>query len=284
MTVLSPKFAGPIPPPVARILESSTPLGLSLTAEQRRSFHQNGMIHFPGFITKETVAALWKAVESVQSHWIDQSVEKVNGVPVKYGADVDGSRIVQRFAFANQHSPVLAEFLKDPRFQVLLGLVGPDARLGTDEKDGLVVNHYVNADASKFTQMGWHTDSVRDIFLGKKILPMLNVGIHLDDQDPANGGLRLLPGTHEQNLWNMLFRKKNFLDNEPDAREVAFEIKAGDLTVHDGRCWHRVERSRLTGEASRRRVMYIPIIAGKYTPKTEKSPTPFYHRFQHLVK
>lgn len=42
---------------------------------------------------------------------------------------------------------------------------------------------------------------------------MLNVGIHLDDQDPANGGLRLLPGTRQQNLWNMLFRKKNFLDN-----------------------------------------------------------------------
>jgi len=269
---------------VARIIESSTPLGQELTLEQRRTFQQSGMIHFPGFITKETVAALWKAVETVQSKWVGEGLEKVNGVPIKYGADVDGSRIVQRFAFANQHSPVLAEFLKDPRFQVLLGLVGPDARLGTDEKDGLVVNHYVNADASKFTQMGWHTDSVRDIFLGKKILPMLNVGIHLDDQDPANGGLRLLPGTHEQNLWNMLFRKKNFLDNEPDAREVAFNIKAGDLTVHDGRCWHRVERSRLVGEASRRRVMYIPIIAGKYTPKNEKSATPFYHRFQHLVK
>jgi ectoine hydroxylase-related dioxygenase (phytanoyl-CoA dioxygenase family) len=162
--------------------------------------------------------------------------------------------------------------------------VGKGARLGINEKDGLVVNHYVNTDASKFTQMGWHTDSVRDIFLGKKILPMLNVGIHLDDQDPRNGGLRLLPGTQNQNLWNMLFRKKSFLDNEPDADEVAFDIKAGDLTVHDGRCWHRVERSHLTGAASRRRVMYIPIIAGKYTPKSEKSPTPFYHRFQHLVK
>jgi ectoine hydroxylase-related dioxygenase (phytanoyl-CoA dioxygenase family) len=139
-------------------------------------------------------------------------------------------------------------------------------------------------DGSHFTQMGWHTDSVRDIFLGKKILPMLNVGIHLDDQNPENGGLRLLPGTHRQSLWNMLFRKKSFLDNTPDQREVAFDIKAGDLTVHDGRCWHRVERSKLVGEASRRRVMYIPIIAGKYTPKTEKSPTPLYHRFQHLVK
>ena len=61
-------------------------------------------------------------------------------------------------------------------------------------------------------------------------------------------------------------------------------IKAGDVTVHDGRCWHRVERSKLVGVESRRRVMYVPIIAGKYDPKRADSPTPFYHRFHHLVK
>ncbi|MEB2341770.1 MAG: phytanoyl-CoA dioxygenase family protein [Flavobacteriia bacterium] len=269
---------------MVRILGSSTPLGAQLTEEQKRSFADNGAILFPGFISRDTVTEIWRAVEDVQRQWIAEGREKVNGIPIKYGLDVDGRRIVQRFAFANHFSPVLAEFLKDPRFSELLELVGPGARLGINEKDGLVVNHYVNVDGSQFTQMGWHTDSVRDIFLGKRILPMLNVGIHLDDQDPQNGGLRLLPGTHRQSTWNMLFRKKPFMDNRPDPREVAFDIHAGDLTVHDGRCWHRVERSRLTGEASRRRVMYIPIIAGKYTPKSEKSPTPLYHHFQHLVK
>ncbi len=271
-------------PPVARIVEASSPLGDKLKPEQKAFFKKHGIIHFPGFLSKDTVGAIWKACEEVQSQWIAEGKELVNGIPIKWGNDVDGKRIVQRFAFANQHSPVLAELLRDPRFDVLLGLVGPGARLGVNEKDGLVVNHYVNTDASKFTQMGWHTDSIRDVFLGKRILPMLNVGIHLDDQDPRNGGLRLLPGTHEQNLWNMLFKKKYFLNNEADHREVAFEIKAGDLTVHDGRCWHRVERSKLVGESSRRRVMYIPIIAGKYDPKTAESPTPFYHRFSHLVK
>ena len=185
---------------MAHILEASTPLGATLTEEQKSFFAKYGMIHFPGFITRETVAAIWSAMEKVQADWIGQCREKINGVPIKYGNDVDGKRIVQRFAFANQHSPLLGEFLKDPRFTTLLGFVGPQARLGIDEKDGLVVNHYVNTDASKFTQMGWHTDSVRDIFLGKKILPMLNVGIHLDDQDPRNGGLRLLPGTQNQSM------------------------------------------------------------------------------------
>ncbi len=152
-----------------------------------------------------------------------------------------------------------------------------------DKREGRVVNHYVNSTTSNFKRMGWHTDSVRDLFMFRKVMPMLNVGIHFDDQDPRNGGLRIIPGTHEQTVFNMLFKKAVFVSHKPDAREVAFEIKAGDLTVHDGRCWHRVEKSNLVGEASRRRVMYIPIIAGKYEPKTANTPTPIYHYLSRFI-
>ena len=68
------------------------------------------------------------------------------------------------------------------------------------------------------------------------------------------------------------------------ATELAVETEPGDLTVHDGRMWHRVAQSPLVGDVSRRRVMYVPIIAGKYAPRTADSPTPFYLRFLHLVK
>ncbi|MNY38817.1 hypothetical protein D3C86_1734620 [compost metagenome] len=82
----------------------------------------------------------------------------------------------------------------------------------------------------------------------------------------------------------MLFRKKYFLDTKPDPAEVAIVPEAGDLTIHDGRLWHRVAQSSVVGEESRRRVIYLPIIAGKYEPKHEKSPTAFYQRFAGLVK
>ena len=82
----------------------------------------------------------------------------------------------------------------------------------------------------------------------------------------------------------MLFRKKYFLDNKADANEMAIVPNAGDLTIHDGRLWHRVAQSSVIGEESRRRVIYIPIIAGKYEPKNENSPTAFYQRFANLVK
>jgi phytanoyl-CoA hydroxylase len=255
-----------------------------ISAEQRDFFNEHGFIHFKKFINPEAVQSLVQASADVEKKWIDNGVKKVNGVPIKYGVDLNGSPIVQRFAFINQHHPVLAEFLLDPRFKTLLELVGSDARLGKDEKDGMVFNHYVNGPGSKFTQMGWHVDGLRDIFHGSKLNPMLNVGIHLSTLKPENGGLRIIPGTHKQGLYDLLFRKAHFLNNESDENEVPIIPTAGDLTIHDGRLWHRVAKSTVVGEESRRRVIYIPIITGKYEPKNENSPTLFYQRFAGLVK
>ncbi|RFM30345.1 phytanoyl-CoA dioxygenase family protein [Deminuibacter soli] len=255
-----------------------------LTKEQLAFFDHYGFIHFKNFLTADTVNAIIAASKEVEQRWVADRVEKINGVPIKYGKDLNGETIVQRFAFINQHHPLLDRFIKDKRLQTLLGLIGPDARIGENEKDGMVFNHYVNGPDSKFSRMGWHTDGLRDIFLGQKLNPMLNVGIHLSNLKPENGGLRIIPGTHRQNLYNMLFRKRYFLDNKPDKNEWAVIPEAGDLTVHDGRLWHRVAQSSVTGEASRRRVIYVPIIAGKYAPKNENSTTPLYQRFAGLVK
>lgn len=259
-------------------------LGTTITDEQRDFFDRYGFIHFKNFIEPETVSAIVDASLQVQQNLIQNNIEKVNGVPIKYGTDLDGASIVQRFAFINKQHPLFTEFVQDPRFNILLELIGPEARLGTDEKDGMVFNHYVNGPNSRFTKMGWHTDGLRDIFHGQKLNPMLNVGIHLNTLEPGNGGLRIIPGTHKQNLYSMLFRKKYFLDNKPDGEEIAITPRAGDLTIHDGRLWHRVAQSSVTGEQSRRRVIYLPIITGNYEPKHEQSPTALYQRFAGLVK
>ena len=258
-------------------------LSEKLTSEQKEFFDEHGFIHFKNYIKPETVQLLTRASQEVQQKWLDSRLQKANGVPIKYGKDLDGSPIVQRFAFINQHNPIFQEVLHDPRFETLTQFV-PGSRIGDKEKDGMVFNHYVNGPESKFTQMGWHTDGLRDIFYGSKVQPQLNVGIHLSTLKPENGGLRIIPGTHKQGVFDMLFRKKYFLDNRPDAEEIAVIPTAGDLTVHDGRLWHRVAKAEVVGEESRRRVIYVPIISGKYEPKHENSPTVFYQRFAGLVK
>ncbi len=263
---------------------STFTLANQLTDEQKFFFNKYGFLHFKNFLDAHAIRSIIQASQQVQDKWLDEDVKKVNGVPIKYGTDLDGSSIVQRFAFINQHHPTLSGLTLDPRFDALLELAGEGARLGTEEKDGMVFNHYVNGPDSKFTKMGWHTDGLRDIFYGQKLNPMLNVGVHLDTLDVKNGGLKILPGTHKQSIYQMLFRKKYFLDHKADPSEISITPEAGDLTIHDGRLWHRVAQSEVTGEKSRRRVIYIPIIAGKYAPKNENSPTVFYQRFAGIVK
>lgn len=256
-----------------------------LSEEQIAHFSEHGFLHFRNFISRQQVQALIDASREVEQAWLAAQVRKVNGIPIKYGQDLDGQPIVQRFAFANLHHPLLKEFLYEPRFRLLFPLVGsPDTRIGHHEKDGMVINHYVHAPGSAYSRLGWHTDGLRDIFLGSRLNPLLNVGVHLSDLGIEHGGLRLLPGTHRQGLRQMLFRKRYFFDHETDPQEIAIVPAAGDLTVHDGRLWHRVAQSTVSGEASRRRVIYIPIIAGKYAPKNENSPTPIYQRFAKLAK
>ena len=66
--------------------------------------------------------------------------------------------------------------------------------------------------------------------------------------------------------------------------EASLDINKGDLSVHCRRLWHRVKESSLYGIESRRRVMYIPMITGKKSPKNEFSKTPFYHRISSKIK
>lgn len=255
-----------------------------LTSEQLDFFKINGVIIFRNFVEAETVSLFLNETRKVEKKWLDEGRDKVNGIPLKFGKDENDDRTIQRLCFLSLHSDILGAFLKDPRLKSLIELLHPyDGRIGENEKDGLVLNNYIRTPNSTFSQMGWHTDSPRDLFLGQRIMPMLNVGIHLDSCPFENGGLRVLPGTHNQSIWRLLFSKTYFVNNSPDPKEVGFDINAGDLTVHDGRTWHRVQQSPHFGEASRRRVMYVPIITGKYLPKTEKSKTPFYHRFTHKV-
>jgi len=259
-------------------------LGERLSQEQIEFFDRNGFIHFSSVLSPDEVKSIIASTEKVQGHWLKEGIKKINGVPIKFGKDENGKDIVHRFPFTSQYSEEIHKFVNGPRIQALKALMPGGSRIAENEKDGVVVNHYVNTDSSNFRQMGWHTDSMRDIFYGKKIHPMLNVGLYLDDSSDFNGGLRILPGTHRQNLFNMLFKKAYFMNNDADKNEMIVKANAGDVVVHDGRIWHRVAMSPHTGAPSRRRVMYTPVIVGRYQPKDEDSQTPLYHRFQKLVK
>ena len=254
-----------------------------LTPAQQAFLDEHGYLHFRGFLSPAEVDGILAGLREVEDKWVAEGREKARGIPIKYGRDLGGRRFVNRFAFASLYSDSLHQIVSAKKFQALAGLLGPGFRLGEDEKDGMVVNHYVNLEGSRYKQLGWHTDGLRDIFLGHRQRPLWQIGLYLDDSPRTKGGLRLIPGTHKQGLLAQVFGKVHFLDHKPDPREICVEASRGDLTIHDGRLWHRVARAEVTGEASRRRVAYLPYIDGPRQPKTEASPTPLYHYLQRLT-
>lgn len=259
-------------------------LGERLTVEQREFLDEWGFIRFRGFADPSLVRELSEETEEIDRRIVAEGRESIYGVPLVIGKRGDGTRYVQRMVFTSLFGSKLPRFLQDPRFRGILEVAGHDYRIAERERDGLVLNHFRHEAGSAHQQLGWHTDSLRDVFYFEKPRRYLNVGFYLDDSPIAKGGLRVLPKTHEQPIRQMLLRKIHFVDFEPDADEFALEARAGDLTIHDGRLWHRVAKSELTGDASRRRVMYLPLMNGPVKLKDENSPTPFYFRLRRFAR
>ena len=259
-------------------------LGPTMTPEQRAFLDRNGFLHYSRVASRDEVAMLVAEIDAIEARWLAERRTKVFGIPLFFGRDDGGRPFLQRLAFTSVFSDRIRAFVRDERFAPILSLVGTDARIGDREKDGVVINRFVNASGSVHPRLGWHTDGLRDLFYGRMPQRMLNVGLHLDDCTRDNGGLRLIPGSHLQGFASMCFRKPYFVWHRPDPAEHCVETEAGDLTVHDGRLWHRVALSTRTGPASLRRSMYLPYLTGPHELKSEDSPTPAYHTLGALLR
>jgi hypothetical protein len=254
-----------------------------LTAEQSDFFETFGFIRFKRFVPRERAQSLYKSVLEIDAKLVADGREKVNGVPLIFGKRADGTRYVQRIPFASLQSDAFHTFLQDPRFKGITRAAGPGYRVAEDERDGLVINRFRNEPGAKYKRLGWHTDSLRDLFYFEKPRRYLNVGFYLTDSPAEVGGLRVLPCTHNQPISSMLTRKMHFVNDVPDEDELAVTAEAGDLTIHDGRIWHRTALSTLTGDASERCVSYLPLMDGPLKRKTEQSKMPFYFRLKGLI-
>jgi hypothetical protein len=276
--------AGPELPRANRVISiPDFELGDRITPEQADFLETYGFIRFKRFVPRARALALYGSVLEVDKALVASGREVMNGVPLIFGKRDDGTRYVQRIPFASMQSPALHELIMDPRFRAITDIAGPGFRIGEEERDGMVVNRFRNEPGAKYKRLGWHTDSLRDLFYLEKPRRYLNVGFYFTDSPLEVGGLRVLPCTHHQPISSMITRKVHFVDDKPDPYELAITAEAGDLTIHDGRIWHRTALATLQGDASERCVSYLPLMEGPLKKKHEGSATPFYFRLKSLV-
>src|SRR4051812_6921458 len=94
-------------------------LGTKLTAEQLEFFDRQGAILFRNFTTPEHVKAIIAETQRIEKEWLDAGIDKINGIPLKFGKDENGNKCIQRLCFLSQHSPVLKNLLADPRLKAI---------------------------------------------------------------------------------------------------------------------------------------------------------------------
>ena len=91
-------------------------LGEKLTDEQKEYFRKYGIIQFKNFINQDTVKLFISELQKIEKQWLDEGVEKINGIPLKFGKNENGDKMIQRMCFTNKYSKVLGELVKDPSY------------------------------------------------------------------------------------------------------------------------------------------------------------------------
>ena len=89
--------------------------------------------------------------------------------------------------------------------------------------------------SSGYSRIGWHSDWQSGPHLD--IWPSVAFTIHLDATSPANGFLRVVPGSHLGGTEGM---PPGF---EKVPGEIALYCDVGDVLLHDARLWHAAARA-----------------------------------------
>ncbi|MBL7715737.1 MAG: phytanoyl-CoA dioxygenase family protein [Bdellovibrionales bacterium] len=257
-------------------------LGTHITDEQHAFYQKYGFVIFKSAYSMEEVQKIRDGIVEATETITAQGREFINGVPVKYGMNNQGKILPQRTPFMNLLNTKVNEMVSHPRLKPLLEFI-PGSRFGLQERDGVVINHYIAGAKSKFKKLGWHTDSIRDLFYFEKVRPMLNVGLHIYPSSLEQGGLRIIPGTHKGGLLSLFFRRGYIFDNAPDPQELIVSVEPGDVTIHDGRMWHRAAGPTVAVKGERKS-LYFPILCGPVRKKSSESSVPFYLRFMSGLK
>lgn len=112
--------------------------------------------------------------------------------------------------------------------------IGPDI--------ALFASHYICKPAHSGRPVLWHQDGA---YWPLEPMEVVTLWLAIDDSTPENGGLRVIPGSHREDLYGL--RARDDLDSVlgsesatdvDESRAVSLTLSAGDVEVHHPRIMH----------------------------------------------
>lgn len=201
-------------------------------------FTANGFVRIADVFTDQQLAALQVDMERCQRDLLAGLLPEKCGTVILDDPDamVEGEPFAHYVCHATQVSTIADQCAHAPTVVEVIGrLLGPDAWLLDDDRFGVVYQDARPGRDSGYSRIGWHTDWQSGPHLD--IWPSVAFTIHLDATSPANGFLRVLPGSHLSGTDGIP------LGFEKVPGEIAVYCDHGDVLLHDAHLWHSAARA-----------------------------------------
>jgi ectoine hydroxylase-related dioxygenase (phytanoyl-CoA dioxygenase family) len=229
-----------------------TPAPGSFTAGQvdqlAQYFHANGYATLRGAFDESVLAAAEDELAEAQQQLAVGRLDARHGTVIldEPDATIDGRPFAHYVCFATDAAPRSDGLVRHPAVVgVAERLLGNDAWLLDYEQFGVVYQDARPDPGSAYSRIGWHTDHQSGPRLD--IWPGTAFTIHFDPTSPANGFLRVLPGSHLTGVEGIP------LGFERVPGEIALYQERGDVLFHHSDLWHAAARATADGGPAVRR-------------------------------
>ena len=230
------------------------------------AYQQLGYVVLQGLISEATIAKIETDLALAQRQLVDGDLDEKYGSRLldEPGALIDGKPYRHYVINCSDLSASVAEaaslqIYKDVArrvFNVKEPWLNDYARFGVVYQDS-------RADAgSKYSRIGWHSDFNSNE--ASVAWPSFAFTIHIDSTSPANGFLRVVPGTHRSEIDRDEIGSWAF---GPVSGEVPVFAERGDVILHDYKLWHSAARGTADGAAGRRRHVRWASYGGQHLPR-----------------
>ena len=212
------------------------------------SIRVNGFGVVRGALGETELADLERELVDTQQRLVDGNLGRRHGTTIldQPDATIDGRPFAHYVTFATEVSPRAAAAVALPvMVEVARQVLGDQAWLLDYEQFGVVYQDARPGPGSAYSRIGWHTDHQSGPHLS--IWPGLAFTLHIDPTSPANGFLRVLPGSHLGGTEGIP------LGFERVPGEVAVYAERGDILFHHADLWHAAARATADGDEAVRR-------------------------------
>ena len=248
-------------------LSSSDVIGLA------HRFHADGFVVVPGMLDAADIASVTDEMEQAQRRLMAGELDAAHHGGEMYTASVDdpaGGYPHYVLDVARLSTQVDGIFHDTSLLELVSAcLDGAEPwEFGADHgrEFGVVYQDARTGDGTTYSRIGWHTD--HQAYPTSDFFPAVAVTVNLDATSPANGFLRVLPGSHRGGTSGMppAFEKVD--------GEVGVYCDAGDVLLHHCDLWHAAARATEDPPGGRRRHLRGSWFAGQQ-PEADQSIEPF---------